>query len=123
LNKVAPISGTLTGIRRSTVRAFIRERARVVVFGCRTKSGARAAGVRINAVAPSPADTRMLDRFTGTPEGKAALTFAVPRDRVGKPDDIARTILFLALRVASFVTNRTVTVDGGGPQADEEKLS
>jgi NAD(P)-dependent dehydrogenase (short-subunit alcohol dehydrogenase family) len=37
----------------------------------------------------------------------------VPLGRVGKPDDMARAILFLASDAASFVTGRVVTVDGG----------
>src|SRR5258707_10636808 len=40
-------------------------------------------GVRVNAVAPGPTDTGMLDRFTGTPENKAALIGSVPLGRIG----------------------------------------
>lgn len=81
-----------------------------------TKSAAlenAAAGVRVNAVAPGPTDTGMLDRFTGTAERKAALASKVPLGRVGKPEDIARAIVFLASDAASFVTGQIVTVDGG----------
>lgn len=81
-----------------------------------TKSAALEAaslGVRVNAVAPGPTDTGMLDRFTGTAERKAALASTVPLGRVGKPDDIARAIVFLASDAASFVTGQIVTVDGG----------
>ncbi len=81
-----------------------------------TKSAAlenAAAGVRVNAVAPGPTDTGMLDRFTGTAEKKAALASKVPLGRVGKPEDIARAIVFLASDAASFVTGQIVTVDGG----------
>jgi NAD(P)-dependent dehydrogenase (short-subunit alcohol dehydrogenase family) len=70
-------------------------------------------GVRVNAVAPGPTDTGMLDRFTGTPENKAALAAKVPLGRIGKPDDVARAIVFLASDAASFVTGQIVTVDGG----------
>ncbi|MFM0230289.1 SDR family NAD(P)-dependent oxidoreductase [Paraburkholderia sediminicola] len=81
-----------------------------------TKSAAlevAASGVRVNAVAPGPTDTGMLDRFTGTPENKAALASGVPLGRVGKPADIAVAVLFLASEGAAFVTGQIVTVDGG----------
>jgi len=81
-----------------------------------TKSAAlevASSGVRVNAVAPGPTDTGMLDRFTGTPENKAALIASVPLGRIGKPDDIANTVRFLAADATSFVTGQIVTVDGG----------
>src|SRR5438132_9365913 len=64
-----------------------------------TKSAALEAarfGVRVNAVAPGPTETGMLNRFTGTAERKAALGAAVPLGRVGEPDEIAHAIVLLA---------------------------
>ncbi|QNB06714.1 glucose 1-dehydrogenase [Herbaspirillum frisingense] len=81
-----------------------------------TKSAAlevAASGVRVNAVAPGPTDTGMLDRFTGTAENKAALAGRVPLGRVGNPDDIASAVLYLASDGAAFVTGQILTVDGG----------
>ena len=81
-----------------------------------TKSAAlevAASGVRVNAVAPGPTDTGMLDRFTGTPENKAALASGVPLGRVGKPAEVAAAVLFLASDAAAFMTGQIVTVDGG----------
>lgn len=71
-------------------------------------------GVRVNAVAPGPIDTGMLDRFTGgSAEGKAQLVATVPLQRAGEPDEIAQAILFLASDKASFITGHIVNVDGG----------
>ena len=81
-----------------------------------TKSAAlevASSGVRVNAVAPGPTDTGMLDRFTGTPENKAALASGVPLGRVGKPVEIAAAVRFLASEAAAFITGQIVTVDGG----------
>jgi NAD(P)-dependent dehydrogenase (short-subunit alcohol dehydrogenase family) len=81
-----------------------------------TKSAALEAassGVRINAVAPGPIETGMLNRFTGTAERKAALLNTVPLGRIGDPIDIARVAVFLASEKASFITGQILTVDGG----------
>ena len=74
---------------------------------------AAGAGVRVNAVAPGPIQTGLLDRFTGTEENKAALASGVPLGRIGTPDEIARMIVFLGSDAASFLTGQIVTVDGG----------
>ncbi len=81
-----------------------------------TKSAAlevAGSGVRVNAVAPGPTDTGMLDRFTGTAENKKALLSGVPLGRIGQPADIAAAVRFLASEAASFVTGQVWTVDGG----------
>jgi NAD(P)-dependent dehydrogenase (short-subunit alcohol dehydrogenase family) len=81
-----------------------------------TKSAAleaAASGLRINVVAPGPIDTGMLDRFAGTPEKKAGLAATVPLSRIGRPEEIAQTIVFLASDKASFITSASYLVDGG----------
>ncbi len=58
-----------------------------------TKSAAlegAASGVRVNAVAPGPTDTEMLNRFTGSADRKAGLIAGVPLRRSGLPDEIAQ---------------------------------
>jgi len=55
----------------------------------------------------------MLNRFTGTAEAKAGLAATVPLNRVGRPEEIAQTILFLSWDKASFVTGASYLVDGG----------
>jgi NAD(P)-dependent dehydrogenase (short-subunit alcohol dehydrogenase family) len=81
-----------------------------------TKSAALEAaafGVRVNAVAPGPTETAMLDRLTGTAEKKAAFYAAVPLKRGAKPDEIADAIVFLASEKASFITGQIVRINGG----------
>jgi NAD(P)-dependent dehydrogenase (short-subunit alcohol dehydrogenase family) len=70
-------------------------------------------GVRVNAVAPGPVDTEMLNRFTGNTDRKAGVIAGVPLKRVGKPDEIAEAIAFLASDKASFITGQILGVNGG----------
>jgi NAD(P)-dependent dehydrogenase (short-subunit alcohol dehydrogenase family) len=70
-------------------------------------------GVRVNAIAPGPVETEMLNRFTGNADRKAGLIAGVPLQRSGTSDEIAKAIVFLASDQASFVTGQIVSVDGG----------
>jgi NAD(P)-dependent dehydrogenase (short-subunit alcohol dehydrogenase family) len=81
-----------------------------------TKSAAlegATAGVRVNAVAPGPVATEMLDRFAGgTEEGKADFLATIPARRAATPDEIAQTIVFLASDKARYLTGQNIAVDG-----------
>ncbi|WP_144107785.1 SDR family NAD(P)-dependent oxidoreductase [Paraburkholderia sp. BCC1886] len=81
-----------------------------------TKSAALEAaafGVRVNAIAPGPVETAMLDRLTGSAERKRAFLANVPLKRAGTPDEIADAILFVASDKASFITGEIIMVNGG----------
>jgi NAD(P)-dependent dehydrogenase (short-subunit alcohol dehydrogenase family) len=81
-----------------------------------TKSAALEAaptGVRVNAIAPGPIDTPMLNRFVGSEENKKRLLQHIPLQRAGDANEIAQTILFLASEKASYVTGQSYAVDGG----------
>jgi len=69
-------------------------------------------GIRVNAVAPGPIETGVLNRFTGNAERKAGLVSSVPLGRVGKPDEIANALVYLASDTAAFITGHVVSVDG-----------
>ncbi len=74
---------------------------------------AAAFGVRVNAVAPGPVDTAMLDRLTVNAERKAAFLAGVPLKRAGTPDEMADAIQFVASDKASFMTGEVLRVNGG----------
>src|SRR5438132_419937 len=132
---VVLITGALTGTGRAAAFAFAQEGNRIVVSGRHdgaggasiysaskhaveglTKSAAlevAGSGVRVNAVAPGPIETGMLNRFTGNAERKAGLVSSVPLGRVGKPDEIANALVFLCSDQASFISGHVLSVDGG----------
>src|ERR1700681_4717594 len=72
-----------------------------------------AAGVRVNAVAPGPVDTALLDRFTGNADRKASLVAGVPVKRVGTAQEIAQAIVFLASDRVEYLTGQIIGVNGG----------
>jgi NAD(P)-dependent dehydrogenase (short-subunit alcohol dehydrogenase family) len=81
-----------------------------------TKSAAlegAAYGVRVNAVAPGPTETAMLDRLTGSAEKKAAFFAAVPLKRGASPAEIADAIAFVASGKAAYITGQIIRVNGG----------
>ena len=82
-----------------------------------TKSAAlegAAVGVRVNAVAPGPIQTDMLDRFTGNnADAKAGFLSIIPAQRAGTVEEVAQTIVFLASAKAPYLTGQSVAVDGG----------
>jgi NAD(P)-dependent dehydrogenase (short-subunit alcohol dehydrogenase family) len=69
-------------------------------------------GIRVNSVSPGFIDTPMLRRDThdGTVEFAEKYT---PMGRVGRPEEIAEAVLYLAGDAASFVTGQNLVVDGG----------
>ena len=69
--------------------------------------------VRVNAVAPAAIDTRMFRDFATSPEVRQMLESAHPMGRIGQPEEIASTVLWLCSDSASFVTGQTFPIDGG----------
>jgi NAD(P)-dependent dehydrogenase (short-subunit alcohol dehydrogenase family) len=69
--------------------------------------------VRVNAVAPGTIETRMFLEVTRSPEIKQLLESGQPMGRIGQPEEIAGTVIWLCSVGASFVTGQTLAVDGG----------
>jgi 3-oxoacyl-[acyl-carrier protein] reductase len=68
--------------------------------------------VRVNAVSPGVIDTPYHEQFS-TPEAMRAYVGGIPLARVGKPEEVARVILFLASDAASYLCGETVEINGG----------
>lgn len=69
--------------------------------------------IRVNIVSPGPIRTEGLEKVVTTDEGKDYLASATALQRLGHPDEIAKTVLFLASDDASFITGTELLVDGG----------
>ncbi len=73
-------------------------------------------GIRVNAVSPGPIDTPLLNQTFANPDDKKALATTVTMGRLGRPEEIARAVVFLASADASFITGIELFVDGGAAQ-------
>jgi len=69
--------------------------------------------IRSNIILPGPIDTPMQNRWKKNPKAKMQLSKMIPLQRIGKPNDIANTILFLLSNEGSYITGIEINVDGG----------
>ncbi|MCY1389298.1 3-oxoacyl-[acyl-carrier-protein] reductase FabG [compost metagenome] len=69
--------------------------------------------VRVNAVAPGPIATDMLDRIAGGSQNLPLVTSTIPAGRIGEPEEVADAILFMASRQSSYITGQVLAVNGG----------
>jgi 3-oxoacyl-[acyl-carrier protein] reductase len=67
--------------------------------------------ITVNAIAPGVIQTKMLGEIR--PEVMAEYMKAIPAGRVGKPEDIANAVLFLASEESSYITGQVLPVTGG----------
>ena len=68
-------------------------------------------GIRVNAVAPGAVETDMMAGFSA--DDKAALAEETPLGRLGKPEEIAAAVAFLASGEAAFITGQVLSPNGG----------
>ncbi|REK67193.1 MULTISPECIES: 3-oxoacyl-[acyl-carrier-protein] reductase [Cohnella] len=79
-----------------------------------TKSAARelaSRGITVNAVAPGYIETDMTDKLPQ--DVREGILNQVPLGRMGKPEDVAHAVVYLASDAASYMTGQTIHIDGG----------
>jgi len=70
-------------------------------------------GIRVNAILPGGTDTPMAQAMIGTPEGRAFVEGMHALKRIAVPEEIAKSVLYLASDASSFTTGTAMLVDGG----------
>ena len=111
--KVVNISSIQAMLGSSNMNSYVASKAAVIALTRAMAAEWAQYGINVNCIAPGIIDTPMTQRTIArfmTPE---RLKDHVPLNRMGKPEDIAKTALFLVSEDASFITGTTIPVDGG----------
>lgn len=69
--------------------------------------------ITVNAIAPGPFESRMMAFALEDPASRAAVEHQVPLGRIGRPEDMAGTAIYLASRAGAYLTGAVIPVDGG----------
>lgn len=70
-------------------------------------------GIRVNAVCPGMTRTLLTEKVYSDPDLKARREALIPLGRIGRPEDIAHAVVYLAGAGASYVTGQAIVIDGG----------
>jgi 2-hydroxycyclohexanecarboxyl-CoA dehydrogenase len=115
--RLVNISSDAARVGSAQEAVYAGAKAGVVAF---TKTIAREyarRGVTANVVCPGPTETPLLEQMTADSDDSArlleALARAVPMRRLGRPEEVAAAVVFLASEDAGYITGQTLSVSGG----------
>ena len=107
---ITSIMGEFAGIAQSIYNAS-KGAAKMLTQGIAKDLGST--GIRCNAVAPGMIQTGLTENMFADDGQRAWFEERIPMGRVGRPEEIAQAVLFLASDEASYITGATLRVDGG----------
>ena len=115
--RVVNIASDAARVGSSLEAVYSGAKGGVVAFSKTLAREVARQGVTVNCVCPGPTETPMLAEIAGSGEGSEkvleAMRRAVPMRRLGRPEEIAAAVAFLASEDAGFITGQTLSVSGG----------
>ncbi len=106
-NKIGMPGTTVYGASKAALRSLARTAAAELA----------ASGIRVNAVSPGPIETPLYAKLGFSPDALTAMAKGLSEQialrRFGKPEEIAKAVLFLASDDSSYMTGEEIMVDGG----------
>jgi NAD(P)-dependent dehydrogenase (short-subunit alcohol dehydrogenase family) len=107
--------GSIDGIRvpAMEVYGYSATKAAVHMLTRHLAHQLAAESITVNAIAPGPFDSKMMAFALNNPEVRAEIAGQVPLGRIGRPEDMAGTAIYLASRAGAYLTGAVIPVDGG----------
>jgi NAD(P)-dependent dehydrogenase (short-subunit alcohol dehydrogenase family) len=107
--------GSVDGIRVPATENYPYAASKAAVHMLARQLAHRLVGdnITVYSIAPGPFESKMMAFVLDSPGGKEMVASSVPRKRIGTPEDVAGTTIFLASRAGAYLTGVTIPVDGG----------
>jgi NAD(P)-dependent dehydrogenase (short-subunit alcohol dehydrogenase family) len=110
---IASIAMGQVGIGFATLAHYSASKGGIVAMTETLAAELASHNIRVNAIAPGGIDTPMIGGIKSDAKSLEATLARVPMHRLGKPEEVANLVLFLASDASSYITGSTVVVDGG----------
>ncbi|MBG0828750.1 SDR family oxidoreductase [Planomonospora sp. ID67723] len=107
--------GSVDGIRVPALETYAYSTTKAAVHMLTRQLAHRLAAesITVNAIAPGPFDSKMMAFALDDPGTRDAIAASVPLGRIGSPEDMAGTAIYLASRAGAYLTGAVIPVDGG----------
>lgn len=107
--------GSVDGINPPMMESYAYSASKAAVHQLTRHLAKRLASeqITVNAIAPGPFESKMTAFMLENPDARAVVEQQIPLGRIGTPDDIAGTTIFLASRAGAYLTGTVIPVDGG----------